>query len=95
MCYDQRCQDHKKRLYMRYLVLSDIHSNLAALEAVLEDAPARAAEILAAGNPVAWFQGRMEFGPRALGARSILADARSESMQKVLNLKIKWPFCLY
>ena len=39
---------------------------------------------------VGWFQGRMEFGPRALGNRSILGDARSESMQKVLNLKIKY-----
>jgi carbamoyltransferase len=39
---------------------------------------------------VGWFQGRMEFGPRALGARSILADPRSEKMQKELNLKIKF-----
>ena len=39
---------------------------------------------------VGWFQGRMEFGPRALGARSILADPRSKNMQKELNLKIKF-----
>ena len=39
---------------------------------------------------VGWFQGRMEFGPRALGARSILADPRSEKMQKELNLKVKF-----
>ena len=39
---------------------------------------------------VAWFQGRMEFGPRALGARSIIADPRSEKMQKELNLKVKF-----
>ena len=39
---------------------------------------------------VGWFQGRMEFGPRALGGRSILADPRSEKMQKELNLKIKF-----
>src|SRR6185369_15658345 len=38
------------------------------------------------GQAVGWFQGRMEFGPRALGARSILADARSPKMQSVLNL---------
>ena len=38
---------------------------------------------------VGWFQGRMEFGPRALGARSIIADPRSDQMQKKLNLKIK------
>ena len=39
---------------------------------------------------VGWFQGRMEFGPRALGARSIIADARSDKMQKELNLKVKF-----
>ena len=39
---------------------------------------------------VGWFQGRMEFGPRALGARSIIADPRSEKMQKQLNLKVKF-----
>ena len=47
------------------------------------------AEALAAGQAVGWFQGRMEFGPRALGSRSILADARSPTMQKTLNLKVK------
>jgi carbamoyltransferase len=45
---------------------------------------------LAAGNVVGWFQGRMEFGPRALGNRSILGDARNPEMQKKLNLKIKY-----
>jgi len=48
------------------------------------------AEILAQGNVVGWFQGRMEFGPRALGGRSILGDPRSEKMQSVMNLKIKY-----
>ena len=48
-----------------------------------------AAEALAAGEAVGWFQGRMEFGPRALGNRSILGDARSPAMQKTLNLKVK------
>ena len=47
------------------------------------------AEALADGKAVGWFQGRMEFGPRALGARSILGDARSPTMQKTLNLKVK------
>jgi carbamoyltransferase len=42
------------------------------------------------GKALGWFQGRMEFGPRALGARSILGDARSPSMQSVLNLKVKY-----
>jgi|SRR5882724_6302061 len=49
-----------------------------------------AARALAAGKAVGWFQGRMEFGPRALGARSILGDPRSPTMQKMLNLKIKY-----
>lgn len=48
------------------------------------------AEALAAQEVVGWFQGRMEFGPRALGARSILGDSRSEEMQRTLNLKIKF-----
>jgi carbamoyltransferase len=50
---------------------------------------ARAAEALALGKVVGWFQGRMEFGPRALGNRSILGDPRSPEMQKIINLKIK------
>ncbi|MGI9367585.1 MAG: carbamoyltransferase family protein [Ruegeria sp.] len=48
------------------------------------------AQALADGKAVGWFQGRMEFGPRALGARSILGDPRSETMQKTLNLKVKY-----
>lgn len=48
------------------------------------------ARLIAAGKVVGWHQGRMEFGPRALGARSILADARNPDMQKTLNLKIKF-----
>jgi carbamoyltransferase len=47
-------------------------------------------DALEAGHAVGWFQGRMEFGPRALGARSILGDARNPQMQKNLNLKIKY-----
>jgi carbamoyltransferase len=50
----------------------------------------RLAEELAAGKVVGWFQGRMEFGPRALGARSILGDARNPKMQSLMNLKIKF-----
>ena len=62
----------------RYTVLDD--------EAAL-DAASRA---LAEGQAVGWFQGRMEFGPRALGTRSILGDARSPTMQRMLNLKVKY-----
>ncbi len=48
------------------------------------------ARILDNGNVLGWFQGRMEFGPRSLGARSILGDPRSQKMQSVMNLKIKY-----
>ncbi len=53
-------------------------------------APAAAARLLADGKVVGWLAGRMEFGPRALGARSILGDARRPEMQSVMNLKIKY-----
>ena len=45
-------------------------------------------ENLINGNAIGWFQGKMEFGPRALGNRSIIGDARSPDMQKKLNLKL-------
>jgi carbamoyltransferase len=59
---------------------------------------ARTAEEIAAGKIVGWFQGRMEFGPRALGNRSILADPRRKDMKDILNARIKYrepfrPFC--
>ena len=50
----------------------------------------KTAELLSSEHAIGWFQGRMEFGPRALGARSILGDPRSEVMQKNLNLKVKY-----
>jgi carbamoyltransferase len=62
----------------RYEMLSD------------DETIARTAEALASGRVVGWHQGRMEFGPRALGGRSILADARTPAMQKNLNLKVKF-----
>lgn len=55
-----------------------------------DELPVRVAELLAAGKVVGFFQGRMEFGPRALGARSILGDPRSPQMQSVMNRKIKF-----
>jgi carbamoyltransferase len=55
-----------------------------------DDLCRRVAAELAAGKVVGWFEGRMEFGPRALGARSIIGDARNTSMQSVMNLKIKF-----
>ncbi len=73
----------------------DIEHRLTAAGArfsVLSDTElfATASEDLAKGNALGWFQGRMEFGPRALGGRSILGDPRSPSMQSVLNLKVKY-----
>jgi carbamoyltransferase len=62
----------------QYHVLSESELIEAAVAAIVE------------GKAVGWFQGRMEFGPRALGARSILGDARSPQMQSVLNLKVKF-----
>ena len=50
----------------------------------------RTCDALEAGHAVGWFQGRMEFGPRALGARSILGDPRNPAMQRTLNLKVKY-----
>ena len=50
----------------------------------------KTAQQISKGKAIGWFQGRMEFGPRALGARSILGDPRSETMQKDLNLKVKY-----
>ena len=55
-----------------------------------EDLLHKTAELLSNEKAIGWFQGRMEFGPRALGARSILADPRSNKMQKNLNLKVKY-----
>ena len=63
----------------------------ARFDSVFEDEMIeQTAQALVDGKAVGWFQGRMEFGPRALGGRSILGDPRSESMQKVLNLKVKY-----
>jgi carbamoyltransferase len=75
---------------------SEIRSRLVAEGAqfdVVEDEERlldQTAEALADGQAVGWFQGRMEFGPRALGNRSILADPRSTVMQRTLNLKVKY-----
>ncbi|GBF82499.1 carbamoyltransferase family protein [Aphanothece sacrum] len=68
--------------------LKDVKANYTYLEEVqlLQEV----AQILGQGNVVGWFQGRMEFGPRALGNRSIIGDPRNEKMQSVMNLKIKY-----
>jgi len=56
----------------------------------VDEIPVRVAGLLSEGKVVGWFQGRMEFGPRALGSRSILGDPRSPETQSVMNLKIKF-----
>ena len=68
--------------------LKNINANFEVLDE--NDLIEKTAECLKNGDAVGWFQGRMEFGPRALGARSILGDARSPTMQKNLNLKVKY-----
>lgn len=74
---------------------SEVEKRLGNLGAVFTTRDSKSvidetAKALAEGKAIGWFQGRMEFGPRALGARSIIADARSPEMQKVLNLKVKY-----
>ena len=66
--------------------------------AKVDNFPQKAAELLAAGNPLAWFQGRMEFGPRSLGCRSILGDPSFAGVADRINAQIKYrerwrPFC--
>jgi carbamoyltransferase len=55
-----------------------------------EDIPERIADLIKREKVIGWFQGRMEFGPRALGGRSIIGDAQSPQMQETMNLKIKF-----
>ena len=71
-------EERLRRMGARFEVLDDMQLIESTTAALVE------------GKAVGWFQGRMEFGPRALGARSILGDARSPEMQSVLNLKVKY-----
>jgi len=73
----------------------EVHQQLEPLKAVSrhipdDDLAATVADLIADGNVIGWFQGRMEYGPRALGARSILGDPRNTEMQRIMNLKIKY-----
>jgi carbamoyltransferase len=77
--------------YKQYEIEKELTAAQARFSVDTEDAVIDvAARAIANGAAVGWFQGRMEFGPRALGARSILGDPRSPTMQKLLNLKIKY-----
>jgi len=93
---DPALQDGMKGSYLGpKFAQSDIEQRLAAVGAKFtkhsdEEIIALTAQALADGKAVGWHQGRMEFGPRSLGGRSILADARSPSAQKLLNLKVKY-----
>jgi len=88
--------DAMKGSYLGPMYLQqDIESRLKAVGAVFNVADEdsminETAQALADGKAVGWHQGRMEFGPRALGGRSIIADPRSPSVQKQLNLKVKY-----
>ena len=66
------------------------NNGIPHVEMPKDQIPQKVAELVAMEKVVGWFQGRMEFGPRALGARSIVGDARSPKMQSVMNLKIKF-----
>ncbi len=70
--------DYLKKHDISYTELSD------------EEIPEKIADLIAEQKVIGWFQGRMEFGPRALGNRSIIGDARSPKMQEIMNLKIKF-----
>ncbi len=70
--------DYLKKNKIPYIELSD------------EEMPEKIADLIADEKVVGWFHGRMEFGPRALGGRSIIGDARSPKMQETMNLKIKF-----
>src|SRR3989339_1464756 len=70
--------DYLKRNNIPYVELSD------------EEIPEKIADLIADQKVIGWFQGRMEFGPRALGVRSIIGDARSPKMQEIMNLKTKF-----
>ena len=77
--------------YSQSFIEQELENNGAKFEVLNEtEIIEKTSESLTQGKAIGWFQGRMEFGPRALGARSIIGDPRSETMQKNLNLKIKY-----
>ncbi len=93
---DSSARDGMKGAYLGpVFAQTDIEQRLTAAGAVFEtlqeeDMIEATASALTDEKAVGWFNGRMEFGPRALGGRSILGDPRSETMQKTLNLKVKF-----
>jgi carbamoyltransferase len=98
---DQKRQADGRKDFMKAALLGPAYNNDEILrylqqneipfkELSPEELPDRVADLIADEKTVGWFQGRMEFGPRALGARSIIGDARSPRMQEIMNLKIKF-----
>ncbi|MCK5706090.1 MAG: carbamoyltransferase [Candidatus Aureabacteria bacterium] len=77
---------YENNVIEKYLTKNDIPFTMLKHE----DLPEIIADLIAKEKVIGWFQGRMEFGPRALGARSIIGDARSPKMQETMNLKIKF-----
>jgi len=67
-----------------------VSNSIPFVELKDDEIPEKIADLIAAEKVIGWFEGRMEFGPRALGGRSIIGDARSPKMQEVMNLKIKF-----
>ena len=96
---NKRKIDKKDSMKGSYLgpsyAINEIENNLIKCGAVFEkndneSVIQKTAKLLSEGKAIGWFQGRAEFGPRALGNRSIIADPRSEKMQKNLNIKVKF-----
>jgi len=96
---NERESDGKDKMRGSYLgpvySADEVRKQLDAVGAVYKELPdeqlfPQLAEVLATENVVGWMRGRMEFGPRALGGRSIIGDPRSAKMQSVMNLKIKY-----
>jgi len=75
---NEQINEYLKEKGYRYIKLTD------------EELPEKIADLVAEQKVIGWFQGRMEFGPRALGGRTIIGDARSAETQKTINLKIKY-----
>jgi len=93
---DEASMDGMKGAYLGpEFTQTDIERELTQCGAVfiihaIDEVINKTAQALAEGKAIGWMNGRMEFGPRSLGARSILADPRSPAMQKMLNLKVKY-----
>ena len=88
-------EDMKGSYLGKEFAQKEIEEELKSCGAIFEtleydDLINKTSDYLSNNKAIGWFQGRMEFGPRALGARSILADPRSDKMQKNLNLKVKY-----